>query len=73
MGEKVKLTLKRGSDGHQRVVQRVERIIRDASTLGTFRWTITPRTRGEYALSARWPATAEHASVFAVEWWFILE
>jgi len=73
VGEKVKLTLKRGPDGHQRVVTRVERRIRNAGTLGTFRWMITFHKRGEYALYARWPRTADHPAVSAGEWWFTVK
>jgi hypothetical protein len=73
VGEKVKLTLKKGPDGNQRVVRRVERRIRDGGTLGTFRWKITFHKRGEYALYARWPRTADHPAVSAVEWWFTVK
>ena len=73
VGEKVKLTLKRGPDGHRRVVARVERRIRDDGTLGTFRWKLTLHQRGEYWVYARWPKTADHPAVSVVDWWFTVK
>jgi hypothetical protein len=70
VGETVRLTLKKGPDRHQRVVRRVERTIRDGGVSGDFQWTFTPKTRGEYALYARWLATDEHPGVSAIEAWF---
>lgn len=68
VGEKVRLLLVKGPDSRPRVVQRVERTIRDAGTLGAFRWKITPKTPGEYFVRATWPRTADHPRATAGEW-----
>jgi hypothetical protein len=71
-GEKVKLTLKRGPEGHRRVVARAERRIGADASFGTFRWTLRLHKRGEYNVFARWPRTADHPAVSLRDWSFVV-
>ena len=69
-GESARLTLVKASavGGHERIVQRVSRVLTNDGRSLVCTWRITPTSRGNYSVSGIWPATGEHGKAVSDKW-----